>query len=359
MQISRCRPQDLGTLLKLRPASASFSLRGSPEPAVLSGLQTAGTVEDRQPQKAFERLWLAVHFPYLAVEAAGEGDQSALAIVEPSRKGWVVYQACPRAERFGIRSGITSSAANALHHGLTCLPRNPALEQRLLEQRAGGMLSFTPTVSIAMPDTLLLEISPSLKLFGGYPALTALIKKRLRSHDCVFRTGTAATPKAATLLALMGDNPDMAADQAAIRSKLGAIPTSWLLLDEKVKKRLYQTGINTLKDLWRLPRDGLSRRYGKTLLHYLEQILGERPDPQTLYKPPFSFYKKLEFDYASSDLAQLRQAANQLLERFVGYLRGCDRGTNAFALEFFSGTTLRKSVPGYRSAQHHPESRAP
>jgi protein ImuB len=83
-------------------------------------------------------------------------------------------------------------------------------------------------------------------------------------------------------------------------------------------------GFRQLRDLLRLPRKALTRRFGPALPGYLERLLGTRPDPCTLYQPPESFTSRLELPAEIQLCQALLFPLKRLLEELCGVLRGGD-----------------------------------
>ena len=73
-------------------------------------------------------------------------------------------------------------------------------------------------------------------------------------------------------------------------------PCRWSACTSMTAQRtaMERMGFRQLRDLLRLPRKALTRRFGPALPDYLERLLGIRPDPRTLYQPPESFSSRLE-----------------------------------------------------------------
>ena len=61
-------------------------------------------------------------------------------------------------------------------------------------------------------------------------------------------------------------------------------------------------GFRQLRDLLRLPRKSLTRRFGPALPDYLDRVLGIRPDPRAMYHPPGTFSSCLELPAGNPDL---------------------------------------------------------
>ena len=111
-------------------------------------------------------LWLALNFPLLPLEAL-PWRRSPSAVVARGR-----VRACDRAAAAaGVAIGQKLSTALGLQPGLAIGEGDPVLERKALESLACWAGRFTPTVSLAPPAGLLLEIGGCLRLFGGAAAI--------------------------------------------------------------------------------------------------------------------------------------------------------------------------------------------
>jgi len=152
-----------------------------------------------------------------------------------------------------------------------------------------------PHTQPAPPQALLLEIRGSLRLFGGLTRLQARIEAGLKTRGHEASMSITPTPRASLWLARMGQHR-VIEDREALRPALGGLSLSALSLDPPLRRRLTRAGLHTLGDLWRLPRDGLARRFGPGLLLILNQALGDEPDPQPPWEAPWSFRETLELE---------------------------------------------------------------
>jgi protein ImuB len=107
----------------------------------------------------------------------------------------------------------------------------------------------------------------------------------------------------------------------ALRSRLGALPLGRLPLDPGTAERLGKAGLCTLRDLWRLPREGLARRYGPDLLRQLDRASGAAAESPRPYRAPprFRAYRALAAETES--LALLRAVLECLLKELGDFLR--------------------------------------
>jgi len=303
---------------------------GAAAPGVVPGLP-APAGGDPAVRTGRQPLWLAVHLPWLAGEVLADG-RSPLAVCEESRRGWLIHQVCPEGRRRGVWPGMTTSAAGVMCPALTVRRRRPQREARRLAEIGGWMDAFSPVVSVQAPATVLLEVRGSLGLFGGVERLKAQITARLDAAGHVHRIAGAPAPAAARCLARWGRDV-VVTQRADLRSVLGDMPIGLLALDAKTARRLARAGLRVLRDLWRLPADGLARRFGAGLARELDRLQGRHPDPQPLFQSAPRFCSALMLDWATDDLAQLTQAVDHLLRQWVDDLRGSARGTSGFRVE--------------------------
>ncbi|MBT0963261.1 DNA polymerase Y family protein [Denitromonas sp. IR12] len=218
------------------------------------------------------------------------------------------------AEQAGIRPGMRLADALALTAALRPHERQPAREHAMLESLACWAGHFTPQVSLAPPDTLLLEIGGCLRLFGGQAALLDAIRQGAEAQGLSLRFGLADTPLAAHWLTLA----DSTADdwQAA----LAALPVAVLALNDGACKRLRALGLDTLGQLFALPSASLGHRFGQQLPLQLARARGELADPQVPFAFPERFVQRLELPARVEHADHLLFAARRLLLALAGWL---------------------------------------
>lgn len=177
---------------------------------------------------------------------------------------------------------------------------------------------FTPQVNLA-PDALRLDISGSLRLFGGLPALLRLVRADLAAMDLRAQLAVAATPLAALWLARAGDDV-ICRDLAATRAALAAVPLSALQLAPPLARRIEGFGLRRLGDMLVLPHASLGARLGKPFLIDLARALGEIADPQTGFVFPERFEQGLELPAPVAAAPVLLFAAQRLIAALAGWL---------------------------------------
>lgn len=271
-------------------------------------------------------MWLCIRFPRLLLDqplAADErqsGPQALLAqhhIEEVNREAFAA----------GVRVGQSLASARTLCPALQCRAANPERMTERLNQLALWAYRFTPEVSIAQPDSLLLELSGSLKLFDGFEKIFKRLRWGFRKRRIPTCYGLAHTPLAASLLSFDDTapetllTPDGQLNQRAVTTLLNSQPCHRLPCDLRQKEQLLTLGLNTLGEVHQLPRTALSRRLGKDFSLMLEKLYGQQPDPRPYYQPPDKFFSERQFNGELNRSEELRFPAAGLLDELGHYLQ--------------------------------------
>jgi len=231
----------------------------------------------------------------------------------------------------GIRAGMTVSAALALAPRLRVAPRDPAAETEALLGVAGWAAQFSPGVAIEFPDGVLLEVSGSLKLFGGLQSLLERLRRGLAEMGWSATLAGAPTPRAAFWLALAGKQ-EFIDSIAGLEAALAALPVGVLHCGDGTLEALEAIGVRTLGELRALPREGVARRFGQRLLDELDRALGLLPDPRNFFIPPARFRAAIELSAEVTQAEALLFAARRLIVQLAGFLAARSGGVQRFVL---------------------------
>ena len=277
------------------------------------------------------KLWLCAYFPDLALTAAGLDLSQACALQETIKGRPTLYAVSQSARQAGVESGMTPAAALALCPGLQIQGRDPQLEHIALDLLADAALDFSPWVSRDPPQTLLLEVGSCLTLFGGVDSLREQLRQALAGVGYAAYLALAPSPAAAEVLAHLGLET-VVQQPEKLRSLLGPLPLAAVGLDANVLQRLLRSGVQTLADVWRLPRDGLARRYGPDLLRRLDALAGHDSRlPKQFHRPPrFAAGRELPAELDKID--HFFPAVEQLLAELADFLRQRDATIQAVEL---------------------------
>jgi protein ImuB len=197
----------------------------------------------------------------------------------------------------------------------------PEPEQEALAAVAAWACQFTPRVSLEPPQALLMEVGGSLRYFGGRWKFLARLREGLTHLGFEARIAEAPAARAALWMARGGG------------ARLEALPVAVTGLAPEGLELLRSLGIGTVGGLMRLPRGGVTRRFGQGLLEEIDQAGGRAPEPREFFIPPAHFCAQLELP-APVLLAQSALfAARRLLEQMEGFLAARQAGVRSFSLD--------------------------
>jgi len=289
----------------------------------------------QKPGQAVEacrpRLWLCTYIPHLALTAAGLDLTQPCGLQETLKGRPSLYAVSETARQAGIEVGMAPAAALALCPSLRILPRDVRLEQLALDILADAALEFSPWVSQDYPNALLLEVGSCLNLFGGAEALREKVRRTMHNAGHRSCIALAPSPSAAELLARVGREA-VVQKPSELRSLLGQVPLVAVGWDGDLLKRLARTGVRTLADVWRLPRDGLARRYGIDLLRNLDALAGfDARILRRFHRAPH-FASRRELPTELEKLDHFFPAVEQLASELADYLCQRDAAVSALSL---------------------------
>ena len=327
--------------------------------------------------------WIALHLPYLALEIASpltRADRQADAPVDTtvvlaqSR----VWQASEAAQAAGVQSGMRRGGVLALLPQARFHDRDEAAETVALEALALALLRFGPDVAIAAPQCVLIDVAPSLRLFGGLASLATQVLESAEALGHRASLGIAATASAAALRARAGEAMSMPVDRreptpqqmqaamqtrasrrsivpatassaipspqvwhgepllppstAALPSQLDSLSVALLPEAQPWLDWLAQIGCATLGDLRALPPAGVRRRCGASLPAALSRAYGETPEAPAWYRAPPHFEAVLPLPSLTHDVEVLLFGLRRLLAQLTGWLSAGQLATRALTL---------------------------
>ena len=283
--------------------------------------------------QAARRLWFCVYLPRLPLEAS-DASTAARVVVEEQQGIHRVLLACRQAAAAGVMPGQSANAALALLPTLAIEERSELREQQAIEALATWLEQFTSLVAIAGPDVLLLEIAGSLRLYGGLQSLRQQIATGLEQQGFKAQLAIAPTPLAATWLARAGRRACIR-DGANITMALRTLPLTCLEWPAATCAAIAGTGITTVGDCLRLPREGFARRFGPQRLLELDRALGRLPDPRSGWRAPERFCADYEMTEEQADRDVLLAICQELLVSLERFLLTRQLGTQRLLFSFF------------------------
>ena len=213
----------------------------------------------------------------------------------------------------------------------------PFLLDAAAAQRAVGSiaLSLTPRVAL-LDEAVLMDVTGSLRLFGGLVRLMQLLEQRLMQF---FESNRAVAhlviEQGATSLIALGQLRWFEGQPAATRKRVADLPMHTLSAARPHLGVLERIGCRTWDDMLRLPRDGVARRFGAPLLEALDRARGSVPDNYEWRVLPEHFDEKLELDALVSHAPALMVGVERLLVSLQAWLLGRQSGLSALRLVWY------------------------
>ena len=201
-------------------------------------------------------------------------------------------------------------------------------------------LQFTPRVALR-EEAVLLEVSGSRRLFGGERALLDRVRQEAADLGCS-AVAWAPTAAAALVLARAGGSDGCT---TPLQPLLDGLPFTGLTAARAQEHTLSRLGCRTLGDVRRLPRGGLTRRFGRSLLDAMDQAYGLLPEAFEWLTLPDVFEARLELPGRVDAAEGLVFWARRLLLQMSGWLAARHAGVRGFSLTWFHDFHRSSDVP--------------
>jgi protein ImuB len=193
-------------------------------------------------------------------------------LASPEHGRMLITAANPLAEKEGIYKGMTVADARVIIPSLKVLDNQPGLPEKLLNGLGEWCIRFTPSVSVDLPDGLLLDVSGCAHLWGGEELYLKQIIHRLKIAGYHARAAMADTIGAAWAFARFGSGVDII-ETTKQATALLALPPESLRLEAETVERLHVLGLRKIHHVINLPRSTLRRRFGEQFIKRLNQAL--------------------------------------------------------------------------------------
>ena len=280
--------------------------------------------------------WACISFPQLALDDVlrQRSDAAApLVVFEGAGSRARVCAANAAAQHHGLHAGQSLIAARALYPRVDAVEHDAAAVERRLAFLAAWAYRYSSQVCRTFPGTLLLEVRASFRLFGGWPALQAELRRDLAALGFEHRIAVAPNPHAARVLARARDGCAIE-DEAHLLDALGTLPVERSGLDASCAESLQRMGLRRLHQLFVLPRAELGKRIGTQALLHLDRLRGAATDALAFYQPPDVFDQRVELPFNTASHESLLFPLRRLLHDFSAFLTGRDGGAQRFTLAF-------------------------
>lgn len=295
-------------------------------------------------------LWLCLHFPQLPLSALGAIADAPI-VDQHGAHRWLITGT----EQ--VRAGTPLAQALVIEPTLRVRPRRPDAEQTALRSLAWAAYRYGQPVCAEIQDLhepgrlpralLWVEVGASLALFGGLDALKDALCSELRELGHAAQLGIAPTRGAAALFACAdtvscgckevreracAEHSDPLFDPQALRAQLDDLPIRLLHWPRDVLHALHGVGLRRLHDVFDVPREAFSKRFGTEYRLALDRLLGDAPEPFDAIVPPETFRRRFELGAEIEDTERLQFPLKRLCGELQAYLRARDHGLRSVTL---------------------------
>ncbi|MCH8552152.1 MAG: DNA polymerase Y family protein [Natronospirillum sp.] len=208
-------------------------------------------------------------------------------------------------------------------------------------------------VALNPPCGLLLETGSMWRL-DTPEHLQQTITGDMEDLGFAIQASQGTSPLAARLLAEAGGQPAELTEDGQ-KAALHSLPLQACDLEPKTVSALLRVGIRHCSELLALPAASLGQRFGPTILHWRERLLGHIPDPQEWFTPPERFDQHLDLNEDIEHVQGIRFPLGRLLTALEDYCRQTQQATDELALRLHH---RERSPTDLRLGSATPEARA-
>jgi protein ImuB len=246
-------------------------------------------------------------------------------LAAPERGRMVIKAANEPAEAKGIYAGMVVADCRAIFPDLLVLDDDAKQSAKLLHALAEWCLRYTPSVSLDMPDGLVLDASGCAHLWGGEQAYLHDLLKKLRAFDYDAQAAMADTVGAAWAVARYGKSAAIIEPGRHVEALL-SLPSAALRIDSITLERLEKLGLYQVHHFIHMPRKALRRRFGQHLLTKIDQATGQEMEILSPIKPVESYLERLPCLEPIQTATGIEIAIKQLLSKLCARLAKEEKG---------------------------------
>ncbi|MFM8247342.1 MAG: Y-family DNA polymerase [Burkholderiaceae bacterium] len=307
------------------------------------------------------RCWIAVILNRLPLQALYPRWSEPLPIAITDGAQVIALSSMATAQ--GVRIGMRAVSVHSIAPQVLLQPRDLLREQQSFEAVTLALMQYTPEIAAIDHQSLVMDVSASLSLFGGHRRLSRRVHHTVQTLGFSMALGMAPTAQGAWLIARHRGRQQQAHHRTQYQvskhqnstnqTSTHQVSTHHLLQRRTIKldtmcrwldglsftclpeaaihqEWLQGIGCSTLSDVRRLPRSGLKRRTRTGLLEALDRAYGEAPELFDWLEAPASFQASIELPYRIDQTPMLLFAAQRLLAQMVGWLVARQQAVRCF-----------------------------
>lgn len=273
--------------------------------------------------------------PTLLLEAA--------VLAENEREAAVIIEVNGKADRAGIRPGLTVSQAHSLCPDLHVLLHNETAETSESQRLTRCLQDIVPLVESDSPAVFFLEADGLELLYGDHAELASRLIAKIKEEQYPVSVGIAANKFAARVAAEVSHcYQHTCIPEGCQREFLENLPITHLRLDPETETRLQQLGLRTMGQLAAFPTNELQERFGHE--GWRLSILARGDDPEYLL-PETQTEELIATSYPPTPLSRATAISSQverLLEQLFVPLEKEGKGCRSLAIRLVFTNTDEK-----------------
>jgi protein ImuB len=222
------------------------------------------------------------------------------------------------AREAGVLPGMKRGGVTTLSPDAAVYDRNVEREREMQREVAFGLLRFSPQVALCDEETIVVDVTASLRLFGGIRSICSQLRGVVKSIGVTVRTSVAPTGHGAWLLAKRGQCRVL--KMRSLERNLDALPFMVVREVRAYADWFQGLGCRALSDIRRLPRAGLRKRCGVDLLDSLDRAYGLSPELYQWLEVPPTFNARTELPDRVEHAEAVLFSARRLIVQLCGWL---------------------------------------
>ncbi|WP_061125683.1 Y-family DNA polymerase [Caballeronia catudaia] len=224
------------------------------------------------------------------------------------------------AREAGVLPGMKRGGVITLSPDAAVYDRSVEREREMQREVAFGLLRFSPQVAVCDEETIVVDVTASLRLFGGIRSICSQLRNVVKSIGVTARMSVAPTGQGAWLLAKRGRCRVL--KMRSLERNLDALPFMVVQEVRAFADWFHGLGCRVLSDIRRLPRAGLKKRCGVDLLDSLDRAYGLSPELYEWLDVPPTFSARTELPDRVEHAEAVLFSARRLIVQLCGWLSG-------------------------------------
>jgi protein ImuB len=269
-------------------------------------------------------VYVGIHLPRLSLEVfrprwSREAEHGCVVLMRDK-----VFIADRGAREAGVCVGMKRGGVLTLSPDIAMHERDLVRESDVMREVAFSLMKFSPMAALCDEETVVIDVTASLRLFGGIVRLCRQMREIVGAIGVTARMSTAPTGQGAWLLAQSAGRAQRSKRRVlkmtSLERALGPLPFSAAPEVRAFTDWFEGLGCKTLDDIRRLPRAGLKKRCGVELLDSFDRAYGLAPELYEWLAVPPGFSARIELPDRIEHADAMLFSARRLVMQLCGWL---------------------------------------